>query len=294
MTLCWPRPVLLIEADPAGASAVAGYSAGVDVGGRGMTGVRVAARRSSMTEAIWANVVTLGESRWLLPGVDTTRQAESVEYAAIGSVLADLGVAVIIDAGRIPAAASHQALWARADLVLVAMRSTLPAVRAAQAAATVAREAIGPADSAATDDAAPVLRSVIIGAGRPYSEHDIRGAMSDIAPVAGALAWDPAAAGALVDALPAPRRIESTPLMRSATRLAESLIESFLAHAGPEPPEAAPAWAASHRASAVAVHVSQAADGTAPAPAHRLPSAAMAHLPATGATVAAARAGGAS
>lgn len=223
MTMCWPRPVLLVEADPAGGSLVLGYAAVADVGGRNLTGARVAARRSGMVEAIWANVVTLDENRWLLPGADTTRQAEAVDYAAVAVALTGLGVDVIVDAGRIPAPVRHDALWATADVVLVVMRSTLPAVHAAQTAAAFAREMLGAADL--VGGGGPVLRSVIVGAGRPYSERDIRAAMSDIAPVAGVLDWDPTAAGALVDALPAPRQVASTPLMRSAAKLATSLAQ---------------------------------------------------------------------
>ncbi|MBN9611785.1 MAG: hypothetical protein BGO26_01370 [Actinobacteria bacterium 69-20] len=170
-----------------------------------------------MAAAIWANVVTLGKDRWLLPGVETARQAEALDYPAVVAALTGIDVDVIIDAGRIPAPVRHDALWATADVALVAMRSTLPAVHAAQAAAAVAREALG--------DSASDLRSVIVGPGRPYSERDIQAAMSDIAPVAGVLAWDPTAAGALVDALPAPRQMASTPLMRSATKLATSLAQ---------------------------------------------------------------------
>jgi hypothetical protein len=226
LTLAWPRPVLLVEADPTGGSLVLGYAAGTDVGGRGLTGVRVAARRSGMKEAIWANVVTLGEDRWLLPGVETARQAEALDYPAIAAALAGINVDVIIDAGRIPAPVRHDALWATADVVLVAMRSTLTAVHAAQTAAAVAQELMSVAGSAASaDTVVPALCSVIVGVGRPYSERDIKAAMSDIAPVAGVLAWDPTAAGALVDALPAPRSMASTPLMRSAARLATSLAQ---------------------------------------------------------------------
>lgn len=226
MTLAWPRPVLLVEADPTGGSLVLGYAAGTDVGGRNLTGVRVAARRCGMAEAIWANVVTLGEDRWLLPGVETTLQAGVLDYPAVAAALAELGVDLIVDAGRIPAPVRHDALWATADVVLVAMGSTLPAVHAAQTAAAVARESMGVAGSATpADPAASALRSVIVGAGRPYSERDITAAMSDVAPVAGVLAWDPAAAGALVDALPAPRQMASTSLMRSAARLAISVAQ---------------------------------------------------------------------
>jgi hypothetical protein len=167
ITLNWQQPVLLVEVDPAGSSLMLGYAAGADVGGRNLTGVRVAARRSGMAEAIWANAVALGESRWLLPGVDTSRQAEAVDYLAVAAALAGLGVDVIIDAGRIPAPFAHLVLWASADVVIVAMRSTLPAVHTAQSAAAVAREALGAAGPAVIGAAAPVLRSVIVGAGRP-------------------------------------------------------------------------------------------------------------------------------
>lgn len=222
MTISWPRPVLLLEADPAGASATLGYAAAADTAGRSLTGVRVAARRTRMQDALWANVVSLGETCWLLPGAATTRQAEAVDYAAIGKALPDLGVDVIVDAGRIPGPVAHYPLWASATAVLVAMRSTLPAVHAAQAAAAAALEATHVAGAVWSGEL--MLRSVVIGAGRPYSERDIRAAMSDIAAVAGQVTWDPAFAGALVDAMPAPHSWARSPLLRSTGRLATSLV----------------------------------------------------------------------
>ena len=99
--------------------------------------------------------------------------------------------------------------------------------------------------------------------------------MSDIARVAGVLAWDRAAAGALVDALPAPRRIESTPLMRSATKLAKSLTESFLAHTGPARKQAEPAWPANHLRGESSANPSGTFDDTDPAPEQRVTSAAV-------------------
>lgn len=221
MTLCWPRPVLLIEADPAGGGFAFGYAAGVDLGGRNLTGVRVTARRTDMADAIWANVVTLGDARWLLPGIETPRQAEAVDYAQLASALPGLGVDVIVDAGRIPAAARHDPIWVAADTVMVVMRSTLPAVHAAQAAAILARDVAGLAG--------PGVRSVIVGPGRPYAERDIRVAMADVAPVTGTIAWDPGTAALLVDAAPAGRGLATSPLMRSAARLARRFGD------GPEP-----------------------------------------------------------
>lgn len=252
MTMRWPRPALLIEADPAGGGFAFGYAAGVDLGGRNLTGVRVAARRTEMVDAIWVNIVTLGEARWLLPGIETPRQAEAVDYAELASALPGLGVDVIVDAGRIPAAARHDPSWAAADTVMVVMRSTLPAVHAAQTAAILAHELVGAAG--------PAVRSVIVGAGRPYPERDISAAMADVAPVAGTIAFDPAAAAALVDASPQRRGFATSPLMRSAGRLARHLAGSDVSD-----PNSAADVAASARARRDAERSGAAADW----PAHR-------------------------
>jgi hypothetical protein len=216
MALGWPRPVLLVEADPAGGSIGFGYGQGIDMQGRGLLGAHLAARHGDPTAAVWANVVALATDRWLLPGIAEPRQASTIDYPTLAGTLAGLGVDVLIDAGRTPGPDRVDALPARSDRVLVVMRSTLAGVHTAQTAATAA---------VATCGAAPgVVGSVIVGPGRPYPEADVRAAMQDAAPVTGCIAWDPAAAAVISDGSPAPRKWAMSPLLRSAAHLASALV----------------------------------------------------------------------
>jgi MinD-like ATPase involved in chromosome partitioning or flagellar assembly len=253
MALRWPRPVLLVDADPSGASIGYGYGQGADAGGRGLLGAQLAARRGDPVAAVWANVVVLGPYRWLLPGVDEPRQAATIDYPALADNLGRLGVDVIIDAGRAPGPCRIDGLLAGSDRVVVVLRPTLPGVHTAQTTAAAA---------ASTIDGAPGVGSVILGPGRPYPEADVRAAMRDIAPVAGIVAWDPAAAAVITDGTPAPRRWAASPLLRSVTRLATALAglepEPLTRAAGSGEPDlatqmTAPAAAATDGAAAVAL-----------------------------------------
>jgi len=216
LTLAWPRPVVLIEADPAGASIRFGYGGGTDMVDRNLTAVAVAQRRIGIVEAIHQNLVQLADHAWLLPGAPTPAHAAMVDFAAIGRAVTGLGVDVVVDVGRLPSAAHNDGLWVGADRVLVAMRSTLPAVHTAQSAGGIARELTG----------AAALCSILIGPGRPYSRTEVEAAMDPVAPLAAIIPWDVPAAGALADAAPPPRHIERTALLRAAASLARSLTET--------------------------------------------------------------------
>lgn len=216
MALGWPRPVLLVEADPAGGSIGFGYGQGIDLQGRGLLGAHLAARHGDPTAAVWSNVVGLAEDRWLLPGVGEPRQASTIDYLALAGVLAGLGVDVLVDAGRTPGPVRVDALPAGSDRVLVVMRSTLAGVHTVQAAAAAAVAACGAASG--------LVGSVIVGPGRPYPEADVRAAMRDLAPVTGCIAWDPATAAVISDGFPAPRKWAISPLLRSAAALASALV----------------------------------------------------------------------
>jgi hypothetical protein len=215
MALGWPRPVLLVEADPAGGSIGFGYGQGIDMQGRGLLGAHLAARHADPTAALWNNVVGLAQDRWLLPGVAEPRQTSTIDYPALAGTLAGLGD-VLVDAGRFPGPGRIDALPAGSDRVLVVMRSTLAGVYTAQTAATAAIAACGAAPA--------VVGSVIVGPGRPYPESDVRAAMRNLAPVTDCVAWDPAAAAVITDGSPASRKWTTSPLLRSAARLATALV----------------------------------------------------------------------
>jgi hypothetical protein len=216
MALGWPRPVLLVEADPAGGSIGFGYGQGIDMQDRGLLGAHLAARHGDPSAALWNNVVGLAQDRWLLPGVAEPRQTSTIDYPALAGTLAGLGVDVLVDAGRFPGPGRIDALPAGSDRVLVVMRSTLAGVHTAQTAATAAIAACGATSG--------VVGSVIVGTGRPYPETDVGAAMRDVAPVSWCIAWDPAAAAVITDGSPVSRRWTTCPLLRSAARLATALV----------------------------------------------------------------------
>lgn len=220
LALAWPTPVLLVEADPAGGTIRHGYGQGADLSGRGLLGWHVAARRIGAADAFWANAVRLQGECWLVPGVDTPVQAASIDYAALASTLAGLGVDVLVDAGRIPGPTGIGPLVAAADKTVVVLRSTLASVHVAQAAESHIADLAGSASVGAIGVEADSLVSVVVGAGRPYPLGDVRAAMRHVAPMVGEVAWDPTTAAVLSDGGPAPRRFEATALMRSVSRLA--------------------------------------------------------------------------
>ncbi|MHB8341736.1 MAG: hypothetical protein ACYDB7_11270, partial [Mycobacteriales bacterium] len=48
LALVWPRPILLVECDPAGGDLLAGYLAGADPPGGGLLGLALAARHTTL------------------------------------------------------------------------------------------------------------------------------------------------------------------------------------------------------------------------------------------------------
>lgn len=223
LALTWPTPVLLVEADPSGGSVRRGYGQGANLAGRNLLGWRLAARRTDPVEAIWANTVQLAGGGEVLPGLDTPAQASSIDYTLLARVLAGLDVDVIVDVGRIPGPAGVGPLIAVADRVVIALRSTLASVHAAQSAAVTAGGFMSqPHDGpAGVDDGR--LVSTLVGAGRPYPEDDVRAAMAQTAPLAGTVAWDPVAAAVLSDGAPSPRKFETTTMVQSIRHLADAL-----------------------------------------------------------------------
>ena len=168
MTLLWPRAALLAECDPAGGSSVlAGYLRGTVEHSRGLLPLALAHRHDELEQALWSQTVATDrhqpgpaadgpggpDRRWLLPGLSDAAQAPSTAalWGPLGSLLASLertDVDVLVDAGRLGAAHAPTALLRQADLVLLVLGTSLPAVAAARARLAVLRE-----DLAATSTA---------------------------------------------------------------------------------------------------------------------------------------------
>jgi hypothetical protein len=259
MTLLWPRSALLAECDPAGGSStLAGYLRGGVEHTRGLLGLAVASRHGQLGEAVlWSETLPLADGpggsgpsdRWLLPGLSDAAQAPSTAglWGPLGGVLAGLeraGTDVLVDAGRLGAAHGPTPLLRSADVALLVLGTSLPAVAAARARLGVLRAELGETDGPGPGP----LGLLLVGAGRPYDAREISRALG--VPVVGSLAWDPAAAEVFSAGAPPGRRFGTAPLVRS-TRAAVAAVQELVARRrdrlalpGEGRPQAAPGLAA--------------------------------------------------
>jgi hypothetical protein len=227
MTLLWPRPALLLEADPAGgSSALAGYLRGTVDHSRGLLGLAMAYRHDELEQTLWSQIVRLAgdpltdkaspADRWLLPGLSDAAQAPSTTalWGPLGSLLASLERAdtdVLIDAGRLGAAYAPTPLLRQADLVLLVLGTSLPAVAAVRARLSVLHEQFAVTATTAMPESG--LGLLLVGEGRPYTAREISDSLG--LPVVASLSWDPASAEVLAAGATPGRRFESSPLVRS-------------------------------------------------------------------------------
>lgn len=223
LTLIWPSPVVLVEADPAGGDLLAGYLAGADPPGGGLLGLALAARRRRLAAGdVLEGSITLdpeGRRRVLVAPADA-RQSQLITDATDRLADAIVGIAdarpdldVIVDLGR--AAVPVSAPWLRQlnSLLLVAE----PTLRGASAA----RSALGWLPVQLPDGC--LLGVLLAGHGR-YGPAEISEALA--APVVGVIAHDPVSARVLTGETPAGRGFDRSPLMRSARSLADTLART--------------------------------------------------------------------
>ena len=223
MTLVWPRPVLLVEADVAGGSAVlAGYLRGAVAHDRSLLALAMAHRHGHLDEELRRQRVALDDAgdRHLVPAIADPVQAVSLAgvWAPLATAFSALerdGVDVIVDAGRLGAAGGPEPLLRHADAVLLLTRSQLPAV-----AATRARAACLGEDLAGTGLGGDGLELLLVGEGRPYTSREIAKAVG--VPVLASMAWDPAAAEVLSVGAARPRQWEASAFVRSARAITDA------------------------------------------------------------------------
>jgi hypothetical protein len=269
VALMWPRPVLLVDADPAGGAVLAGFYRGERLAGPGVLGVTLAARREPMAAAVWSQVLPLAEGRlaWLLPGVASPRQSRSVDWPQLAEALPGLArdgqpVDTLVDVGRLrpPAEATRpdspgpEPLLRAADLVVLMLAGSLPAVRAAQLRVEQLQGLLSTAYTAS-----PRLVCLLAGGGRPYGAAEIGRELG--VPVVATLPTDTGSAATLLAGAPARRGWRHAPLMRAAATTAGLLTELAAAARRREdaPPPAARASVAAPPAAAAAPGPSAAA-----------------------------------
>lgn len=232
LALLWPRPVLLVEADPTGGSGVlAGFFRGTREYDAGL--IELALSPYSMSDALASVVQRInGTQVGFIAGTRSHAQAAGLRnlWAPLAEALADLdttGQDVIVDAGRLGLVGSPEPLLADADLTLLLTRTTLPSLAAVRSWTDTVKS------TSAWRDPGVLL----VGEGQPYSCKEVTNVLG--LHVLAALAHDEDAAAVYSRGAAPPRRFETGPLVRSL-RAAIEAIQARLARARLELQEVSP------------------------------------------------------
>ena len=193
VALVWHRPVVLVDADPVGGSALlAGYFQGTVSDDDAMVNLVLARRDGRLAQALPRTMISIpGSHVSILPGPKSHAQAGSLSelWAALAYELRALeqtGQDVIVDAGRLGMVDSPQGLIRAADLALLVTRTDLPALAAARQWAAEWREGTQDGTGAAS------VAALLVGAGRPYDAAEVAKVLA--MPVLESLTWDPRSA----------------------------------------------------------------------------------------------------
>lgn len=217
LTLAWPRPAVLVDADRWPTQAVlAGYMGGADPDGRGLSTFALDVREGRGREGVDAHCLALNESgdKRLLPGFASPGAAALFEpvWPVLVGALNEGDVDVIVDAGRI-GPGLPASLLATADVVMVVTRSCLRSVAAQRLYLAGLLEQ--------ADSTHAHIGLLVIGPGRPHATGEVAQVLG--LPVWGEVAWDPERASVLSDGCAPDRRFASSPLIKSYARTAAEL-----------------------------------------------------------------------
>lgn len=184
----WPRPVVIVEADPtAGSAILAGYFRGLVAPTGGLVELMVAHRQDQLAARLPSALLPIPDTPVsVLPGIQTRAQAAGLEslsgpLLAILRELDDAGTDVLVDAGRLPWAGPLGPLVLGAELLLLVTGSNLPVIAKARA---VALDLV--------DQRPSGVGLLVVGPNRPYDSGEVGQALG--LPVVGRIDWDPSAA----------------------------------------------------------------------------------------------------
>lgn len=182
----WPRPVVLVDADPAGGSALlAGFFRG-QLDQPGLVDLVIAHRSDLLADSVPRLLWPIdGSNASVLFGARSHEQAAGVAalWQPLLDVLRDLdpaGTDVIVDAGRLGAAGWPRALVDGSDVTLLTVDSDLPGLAAARSWAAVLAGEESPVHTG---------RLLVVGDGRPYTAREVSRALG--LPVLGTVEWAP-------------------------------------------------------------------------------------------------------
>lgn len=221
LAFCWPRPVLILEADPTGGSGIlAGFLKGTTPYEVGL--LELALSPLDVADALRDVACPLSPNVSLVAGVRNHAQAPALRdvWEPLAGVLGDLeanGQDVIVDAGRLGLLGSPQPLLDSADLTLLMTRARLPSISAARSWADAVRQP-------ATGWRQPGL--LLVGEGRPYRASEVSKVLG--MPVVADVPDDPDAAAVYHRGAQAPRHFETSSYVRSL-RAATGSIQAHVA-----------------------------------------------------------------
>jgi len=222
LAMNWPRPVLLVEADPAGSN---GLLAGIFRGAREYEAglLDIAASPLAMYDAVREATRQIeGTDVRYLVGVQTHTQAGGLRdlWAPLGEELANLeptGQDVIVDAGRLGLVGSPEPLLALADLTLILSRTHLPALAAVRSWV----------DEVRSQAPAALWRQpgvLLVGEGEPYRHKEVQKALG--LPVISTITDDRAAAAVYHRGATPPRHFETSEYVRSLRNTAQAITQA--------------------------------------------------------------------
>lgn len=235
LTLNWPRPALLLEADTAKTSHVlAGYLGGQYRHTHSLTEAAIANLRGGLDgETLFGQTISLGEGRYVIPGFNDLGGAKgstSTFWATMLRALDQLPLTaaapdldIIVDAGRFAPGDPRGPLLAAADAVLLITGTTLPDIHALYAAEPAIMTFLEQAGH--TDFLKLVLAKSPLSMVPRYTANEIS-PKTGIA-VAGSLPWEPASAAHYSHGAAAPTKRASYPkaLMEIINGLESDLAE---------------------------------------------------------------------
>lgn len=232
LTLSFPRPVLLIDADPAGGDVVPGLLPGRASTETGLLSWLIATRHQAVMDAtalLPEHALALPEAgdAWVLGGLQSAAQAGVLDnggWARLATCVergvSVLGRDVIVDVGRLGERTGWPVVTA-CDLVLLVVRPTARSVQAASGAIRLLRSRLGDLER---------VRLVVNGAG-PYTPTQVADALQfDRADRVDQIPADPKAAAALVDGAAATLfGLSRSRLLRASGALADRIAAQMSA-----------------------------------------------------------------
>lgn len=216
LTLAWPQPCLLVDADRSASQAIlAGHLRG-EAATAGLEALLQAHReRAPLGEVLQAAQRSLPDApdRTFVPGF-THLGAVDLFDSAWPTLLAEFALLqpdVIVDAGRTDHRGLPEALVRGADLVAIVCRTSLVGLAGLRLHLTQLLE-LGPVEG---------VGLILVGPGRPYAAAEVAAQFQ--VPVLAQIDWDPGTAEELNSGpLPGKRR-QRTPLVSSLNRAAAAL-----------------------------------------------------------------------